>query len=84
MKQKQKIYIDIWDDINPEMALSLIASVIADGKISTGEHGKKYYCWGTLFSTPDGQIMISTRQYRKNDCFVVHRYVKKDGTEVKN
>ena len=76
-----KIHIDIRDNIKPELALGLVASVVAIGKISNGEHGKMYYCWGTVFDTPDGEIMVSTRQYRKTDCFVVHKYGKKDGTE---
>lgn len=76
-----KIHIDVWDNINPEMALDLVARVVANGKISKGENGKMYYCWATLFDTPDGEIIVSTRQYRKTDCFVVHKYGKKDGAE---
>ncbi len=78
---EQKINIDIRGNINPSLALSLVARVIADGKISKGENGKMYYCWLTVFDTPDGEIGVSTRQYRKNDCFVVWKYGKKDGTE---
>ena len=78
---ESKINIDIRDNIKPEFALRLVARVVANGKISKGEHGKMYYCWGTVFDTPDGEIMVSTRQYRKTDCFVVHKYGKKDGTE---
>lgn len=65
--------IDIRDNINPAMALRLVARVIDAGKISKGENGKMYYCWITVFDTPDGEIMVSTRQYRKTDCFVVHK-----------
>lgn len=78
---KSKINIDIWDNIKPELALRLVARVIAGGKISKGENGKMYYCWGTVFDTSDGKIMVSTRQYRKSDCFVVHKYGKQNGTE---
>ena len=78
---QSKINIDIWDNINPVTALNLVASVIDAGKISKGENGKMYYCWLTVFDTPDGKIAVSTRQYRKNDCFVVHKYGKKDGTK---
>lgn len=53
-----KIHIDVWDNINPEMALDLVARVVANGKISKGENGKMYYCWATLFDTPDGEIMV--------------------------
>lgn len=76
---EQKINIDIRDNIEPVLALDLVARVVARGKISSGEYGKMYYCWGTVFDTPDGEIMVSTRQYRKNDCFVVHKYGKQDG-----
>lgn len=76
-----KINIDIRDNINPELALRLVARVVAGGKVSKGESGKMYYCWGTVFDAPDGEIMVSTRQYRKTDCFVVHKYGKHNGTE---
>lgn len=68
-----KINIDVRDNIDPALALRLVARVIAEGKISKGENGKMYYCWLTTFDTPDGEIMVSTRQYRKTDCFVVHK-----------
>lgn len=68
-----KINIEIRDDINPVLALDLVGRVVANGKISEGEHGKKYYCWGTSFDTPNGEIMVVTRQYRKSDCFVVYK-----------
>lgn len=77
----EKIHIEIRDDIKPEIALSCVTRVVADGKISKGENGKMYYCWLTTFDTTDGEIAVSTRQYRKNDCFIVWKYGKKDGTE---
>ena len=76
---ESKIYIDIRHNIKPELALDLVARVINEGKISKGEGGKMYYCWLTVFDTPDGEIAVSTRQYRKNDCFIVWKYGKKDG-----
>lgn len=79
METKIKINIDIRDNIEPGLALHLVARVIAGGKISKGENGKMYYCWATLFDTPDGEIMVWTRQYRKSDCFVVYKHGKKDG-----
>lgn len=79
MENKTKINIDIWDNIKPDLALRLVARVIADGKVSRGENGKMYYCWLTVFDTPDGEIAVSTREYRKNDCFVVHKYGKRNG-----
>lgn len=78
---ESKIHIDIRDNIKPELALHLVASVIDAGKISKGENGKMYYCWSTVFDTTDGKIAVSTRQYRKNDCFVVWRYGKKNGKQ---
>ena len=78
---ENKIHIDIRDNIEPGLALHLVARVIADGKISKGENGKMYYCWLTVFDTPDGEIAVSTRQYRKNDCFIVWKYGKKDGKQ---
>jgi len=81
MESKLKINIDIRDNIKPGLALHLVARVIDAGKISKGENGKMYYCWLTVFDTPDGDIAVSTRQYRRNDCFIVWKYGKKDGTE---
>lgn len=68
-----KIIIDIRGDIKPAVALECVRQVVAQGKVSEGERGKKYYCWATRFFTPEGTIVVSTRQYRKNDCFVVYK-----------
>jgi hypothetical protein len=68
-----KINIDIRDNIEPGLALRLVTRVIDSGKISKGENGKMYYCWLTVFDTADGEILVSTIQYRKTDCFVVHK-----------
>ena len=65
--------IDIRDDIPPVLALECVKQVVAEGKVSTGENGKKYYCWATSFQTNVGKIMVVTRQYRKDDCFVVYK-----------
>ena len=81
METKIRINIDIRDNIEQGLALRLVARVIAGGKISRGENGKMYYCWLTVFDTPDGEIAVSTRQYRKNDCFVVLKYGKKNGKQ---
>ena len=81
MEANIRINIDIRDDIEQGLALRLVARVIAGGKISRGENGKMYYCWLTVFDTPDGEIAVSTRQYRKNDCFVVLKYGKKNGKQ---
>lgn len=68
-----KIEIDIRDNISPNVALEAVRQVVANGKVSTGEKGKKYYCWATMFDTPEGDVIVSTRQYRKNDCFMVYK-----------
>ena len=81
MENNIKINIDIRDNIKPDLALRLVARVIAGGKISRGENGKMYYCWLTTFDTPDGEIAVSTRQYRKNDCFIVWKYGKRNGKQ---
>lgn len=66
--------IDIRDEIPPEIALECVKQVVSEGKISVGEKGKKHYCWVTSFNTSIGKIMVVTRQYRKDDCFVVYKY----------
>lgn len=68
-----KINIDVRDNIDPALALRLVARVVSDGKVSKGENGKMYYCWLTVFDTPDGEISVATRQYRKSDSFVVYK-----------
>lgn len=68
-----KIYIDIRGNISPNVALEAVRQVVANGKVSTGEKGKKYYCWATEFETPEGDVIVYTRQYRKNDCFMVYK-----------
>lgn len=69
-----KIEIDIRDNITPSTALNVVRNVVEMGKISIGEKGKKYYCWATSFTTEEGDMMVYTRQYRKNDCFLVCKY----------
>lgn len=68
-----KVEIDIRDDIKPEIALECVKQVIRGGKVSAGENGKMYYCWATTFDTPLGELVVYTRQYRKNDCFMVYK-----------
>ena len=68
-----RIEIDIRNGIEPAIALQCVQRVIRGGKVSTGERGKKYYCWATMFDTPQGGVVVYTRQYRKNDCFMVYK-----------
>lgn len=69
-----RIHIDVRDDIPYTIALAAVSRVVQEGRVSVGEHGKDYYCWATEFSSPVGEIMVVTRQYRKSDCFVVYKY----------
>lgn len=78
-----KIHIDIRDDIPGTIALECVRHVIAHGRVSNGEHGKKYYSWATSFDTSAGEMWVSTRQYRKSDCFVVHRNQTKQNADNK-
>lgn len=71
--EKMKIQIDIRDNVSPTIALEAVRQVVSQGKISEGENGKNYYCWATSFETNEGDIVVSTRQYRKSDCFVVYK-----------
>jgi len=71
-----RIEIDIRNDIDVETALMAVTKVVHNGKISKGEKDKMYYCWATSFNTDFGfgdKIIVATRQYRKNDCFVVYK-----------
>jgi hypothetical protein len=65
--------IDIRDNIEPTLALELVKRVIERGKISQGEKGKMYYCWVTEFEVDNEVLVVSTRQYRKDDCFAVYK-----------
>lgn len=65
--------IDIRDDIEPTLALELVKRVVRHGKVSRGEKGKMYYCWVTEFEVDNEVLVVYTRQYRKDDCFVVYK-----------
>ena len=67
--------IDIKDDINPCIALELVKRVVANGKVSKGEKGKMYYCWATEFDVNNETYVVWTRQYRKDDCFMVYKKI---------
>ena len=68
--------IDIRDDIPEEVALELVLDVVKKGRVSKGENGRMYYCWATVFYQNDCEYVVSVRQYRKSDCFVVYKYKK--------
>ena len=74
-----KIHIDIRDDIEPDIALNAVKTIVARGKVSEGEKGKMYYTWAALFRAVGGyDFWVSTRQYRKSDCFVVYKDKRKE------
>lgn len=68
-----KIHIEVKNDIPYPIALEAVKQVVCAGKISEGEHGKKYYCWATTFETNIGEVVVAVRQYRKSDCFLVYK-----------
>lgn len=63
--------IDIRDNIPDELALRLVLKVVQQGKVSKGENNKDYYCWITVFEVDGIEYIVHTRQYRKQDCFIV-------------
>ena len=66
-----KIHIDVRDDISPAIAIECVKHVVSDGRVS---NNGKSYCYGTIFSTNEGKVMVATRPYRKSDCFLVYRH----------
>lgn len=68
--------IDIRDGISDELALDLVSMVVRNGKVSEDSKGKKYYCWITTFNVNGEEIVVYTRENRKNDCFVVYKNKK--------
>lgn len=67
-----RIEIEIRDGVNPITALECVKQVIAEGKISRDGRGKPYYCSAVSFLTHEGPTMVHTRNYRKNNCFLVY------------
>ena len=63
-----KIHLDIHDDIPPTVALNCVSKVVAEGRIS---NNGKSYCYATCFDTSAGEVWVTTRQYRKSDCFLI-------------
>ena len=60
-----KIIIDVRDDVDLEVAIERVKHVISEGRVSKNN---TLFCFITTWS--DG-IRVHTRDYRKNDCFVV-------------
>ena len=65
-----KIHVDIRDGIIPVIALKCVESVVREGRVS---NNGKSYAYATTFDTSDGEVWVSTRLYRKSDCFVVYK-----------
>lgn len=66
-----KIHIDIRDDIPQEIALEHVLKVIKQGRISKDG---KLYCYLTVF---ENGINVATNDYRKSDCFVVYKRMRR-------
>lgn len=62
-----KIIINNKTKLNDEVALKLVLSVIAKGRIS-GDG--KCYCYASLFQIQNSEILVYT-QKRKNDIFTI-------------
>ena len=58
--------IDIRDGISDELALDLVSLVVRNGKVSEDSKGEKYYCWITTFNVNGEEIVVYTRENRKN------------------
>lgn len=65
-----KIHLDIRHGVSPTLALECVKQVIEQGKIS---NDGKSYCYATTFDTNEGEVWVETRQYRKSDCFLIHK-----------
>lgn len=65
-----RIHLDIRDDIPPTIALECVRHVVAQGRMS---NSGKSYCYATAFETSLGDVWVSTRQYRKSDCFLIYK-----------
>jgi hypothetical protein len=72
----RRVNIKIHDDIDPAMAVTLVARVMAGGRVSgDGE----YYCWGSRFSN---NVTVITRgpgkRFENSDSFVVYKEKKNE------
>ena len=66
-----RIEIQIEDDVSPTVALKCLQDVIKEGRIS---YNGKLYCFVSIIPTKEGKVLVQTRQYRKNDCFLITKY----------
>lgn len=76
-----RIIVDIRDDIAPVVALECVRIVVSMGRISKNA---TMYCYDTSFNTPEGVILVLTRDYRKSDCFIVCKDKRNESNEFKD
>lgn len=76
MNLNKGIRIKSEEDISNEMMLSLVSSVVAQGKISN--EGKSY-CYATMFEVNGQQYMVEANDKGKSQMFYV--YKKKGGEQ---
>ena len=70
-----RIYLDIRNNIEPDIALQCVQIVIQAGKIS---NNNKSYCCVTTFPYKKGLLVVHTRPYRKNTCFIIYKEDKNE------
>lgn len=68
-----KIIIDVRNGVDLETAMSRVKHVISEGRVSKNN---TLFCFLTTWV--DG-ITVHTREYRKNDCFVVTQEKRENG-----
>lgn len=76
MKLNKEIRIKSEEDIPDDMVLSLVSSVVAQGKISN--EGKSY-CYAALFDVNGRQYMVKSND--KGKCQMFYVYKKGDKNE---
>ena len=70
MKLSKEIRIKSEEDIPDDMVLSLVSSVVAQGKISN--EGKSY-CYATLFKVDEQNYMVKANDKGKCQMFYVYK-----------
>ena len=60
-----RIHLDIRNDIPPTIALECVKQVIESGRIP--------HCYVTTFDTNVGEVLVTTRENRKSDCFIIFK-----------
>lgn len=60
-----RVIIDI-RDVPATTAIECVRQVVAEGPVHNND-----YCALTTFKTPQGEVAVIRRDYRKNHCFIV-------------